>query len=174
MRGVSPAASPSTSRGATELIARWLLLAPLARLGDLGLLLLRAVTGAFLVYQSHDNIFSAARMEEFERFLEQFGFVMPELMAPLCVWAQFLCGIAFILGLLTRWAALVTTFVFLVAVWMVHWPQDFPGWWPALILVFLGILFATLGAGRYALDDWIARRFPDERHRYQAEAAAPR
>jgi putative oxidoreductase len=79
-------------------------------------------------------------------------------MAPLCVWAQFLCGIALILGLLTRWAGLVTTFVFIVAVWMVHWPQDFPGWWPALILVFLGVLFATAGGGRYALDTLIAPR----------------
>ena len=118
------------------MIDRWLLLTPLARLGDLGLLLLRWVTGAFLIYQSHDNIFSAARMAEFVRFLTQFHFPMPEVMAPLCVWAQFLCGIAFVLGLLTRWAGLVTAFVFVVAVWMVHWPQDFPGWWPALILVF--------------------------------------
>lgn len=136
----------------------WLLLTPLARLGDFGLLLLRLVTGAFLIWQSQDNVFSAERMEEFVTFLRQFGFASPELMAPLCVWAQFLCGIAFVLGLATRWAGLITAFVFLVAVWMVHWPQDFPGWWPALILVFLGILFATQGAGRYALDAWIERR----------------
>ena len=130
----------------------YLLLTPLARLGDLGLLLLRLVTGAFLIYQSHDNIFSAARMDEFEKFLAQFGFPSPEFLAPLCVWAQFLCGIAFILGLLTRWAGLITVFVFIVAVVMVHWPQDFLGWWPALILVFLGALFATEGPGRYSID----------------------
>src|SRR3546814_3493463 len=99
-----------------------LLLSPLSRLGDLGLLALRWVTGAFLIYQSHDNIFSAARMREFVEFLTQFGFPAPELMAPLCVWAQFLCGIAFILDL-TRWAGLVATFVFNIAVWMVHWPE---------------------------------------------------
>ena len=151
---------------------KWLLLTPLARFGDLGLLLLRWVTGAFLVYQSQDNVFSAARMDEFERFLVQFGFAAPELMAPLCVWAQFLCGIALILGLLTRWAGLITTFVFVVAVWRVHWTQDFPGWWPALILVFLGILFATAGGGRYALDQFIARRSSDDRH--QAEAPSQR
>ncbi len=129
-----------------------LLLTPLARFGDLGLLLLRLVTGAFLIYQSHDNILSAARMDEFEKFLTQFGFVYPEVMAPLCVWAQFLCGIAFVVGLLTRWAGLITVFVFIVAVYMVHWPQDFSGWWPALILVFLGLLFATEGPGRYSVD----------------------
>jgi putative oxidoreductase len=130
----------------------WLLLSGLSRFADLGLLLLRLVTGAFLIWQSHDNILSAERMAEFERFLTQFGFWAPAVTAPLCVWAQFLCGIAFVLGLLTRWAGLITTFVFIVAVWMVHWPQDFPGWWPALILVFLGLYFATRGGGRYALD----------------------
>lgn len=136
----------------------WLLLPGLARFGDAGLLLLRLVTGAFLIWQSHDNIVSAARMAEFVAFLTQFGFPAPGVLATLCVWAQFLCGFAFILGLATRWAGIVTTIVFVVAVWMVHWPQDFPGWWPALILVFLGILFATQGAGRYAIDARIAAR----------------
>ncbi|HZG09170.1 MAG TPA: DoxX family protein [Allosphingosinicella sp.] len=150
----------------------WLLLTPLSRFGDLGLLLLRWVTGAFLVYQSHDNVLSAARMEEFEAFLSQFNFILPWAMAPLCVWAQFVCGIAFVLGLFTRWAGLVTAFTFVVAVWMVHWPQDFAGWWPALILVFLGILFATVGAGRYAIDAKIERRRMGDRH--QAEAVAAR
>ena len=130
----------------------YLLLTPLARFGDLGLLLLRLVTAAFLIYQSHDNIISAARMDEFKEFLIQFGFRAVDVLAPLCVWAQFLCGIALALGLLTRWAGLVTVFVFVVAVYMVHWPQDFSGWWPALILVFLGVLFATEGPGRYSLD----------------------
>jgi len=140
-----------------------LLLTPLARLADLALLLLRWATGAFLVYQSHDNVLSADRMAEFEKFLVQFDFPLPGLMAPLCVWAQMLCGFAFILGLLTRWAGLVTAFVFVVAIWMVHWPEGFVGWWPALILIFLGLLFATQGAGRYALDHRIERR--NDRHR---------
>jgi putative oxidoreductase len=140
-----------------------LLLTPLARFADLALLFLRGVTGAFLVYQSHDNVLSAERMAEFEKFLGQFGFPLPGLMAPLCVWAQLLCGIALVLGVVTRWAGLVTAFVMAVAVWMVHWPQDFAGWWPALILVFLGLLFATAGAGRYAIDRLIERR--DDRHK---------
>jgi uncharacterized membrane protein YphA (DoxX/SURF4 family) len=151
--------------------SEWLFLTRLSGFGDLGLLLLRFVTGAFLVYQSHDNIFSQARMDEFVAFLTQFNFIYPDLMAPLCVWAQFLCGIAFILGLLTRWAGLVTTFVFIVAVWMVHWPQDFPGWWPALILVFLGFLFATLGAGRYSLDHRLQARKNHDRNPVEATAA---
>jgi putative oxidoreductase len=149
----------------------WLLLTPLARFTDLALLLLRWVTGAFLIYQSHDNIFSAERMLEFEKFLTQFGFAAPHLMAPLSVYAQFICAILFILGLLTRWAGLVTTFNFIVAVWMVHLPQPFVLWWPALVLVFLGILFATAGAGRYSIDARLARGRVDDRDRTEAFAA---
>ena len=148
-----------------------ILLTPLARFADAGLLLLRCVTGAFLIYQSHDNVLSAARMDEFIKFLVQFGFPMPELLAPLSVWAQFIAGIGFILGLLTRWLGLITAFNFIVAVWMVHWSQAFPDWWPALILIFLGLLFATVGPGRYALDDRIAKRARHDRDRTETAAA---
>src|SRR5687768_6408850 len=123
-----------------------------ARFADLGLFLLRWATGAFLVYQSHDNVFSAERMGEFVKFLAQFKFAYPELMAPLSVYAQFAAGIAFILGLLTRWFGLITAFNFVVAVWMVHWNDPVPGIWPAAILIFLGLYFGLRGSGRYGLD----------------------
>ena len=123
-----------------------------ARYADLGLLLLRGATGFFLVYQSHDNVFSAARMAEFVKFLDHFHFVYPQLLAPLSVYAQFLAGIAFILGLLTRWAGLITAFNFIVALWMVHWNDPVPGIWPAAILIFLGLYFGLRGSGRYGID----------------------
>ena len=123
-----------------------------ARHADVGLLLLRVATGAFLIYQSHDNVFSAARMAEFVKFLTHFGFVMPELMAPLSVYAQFLAGIGFVLGLFTRWLGLITAVNFVVAVWMVHWTDPVPGIWPAAILVFLGLYFGLRGSGRYGVD----------------------
>jgi putative oxidoreductase len=140
-----------------------LLLPGNARHADLGLLLLRCVTGAFLIYQSHDNIFSAARMGEFVGFLTQFGFVYPELMAPLSVYAQFAAGIAFILGLLTRWFGLITAFNFIVAVWMVHWKDPVPGIWPAAILIFLGLYFGLRGSGRCGLDSVFEKRAPRRR-----------
>ena len=123
-----------------------------ARLADVGLLLLRCATGVFLIYQSHDNIFSAARMVEFEKFLAQFGFVYPQLMAPLSVWAQFLAGFAFILGLFTRWAGLITAFNFIVALWMVDSLNPYPGWWPSGVLIVLGLYFGLRGSGRFGLD----------------------
>jgi len=122
------------------------------RFADFGLLLLRCATGVFLIYQSHDNVFSAARMDEFVKFLAQFGFPYPEVMAPLSVYFQFAAGIGFILGLFTRWLGLITCFNFIVAVWMVHWNDPVPGIWPAAILVFLGLYFGLRGSGRYGLD----------------------
>ena len=127
------------------------------RFADFGLLLLRIATGVFLIYQSHDNVFSAARMDEFVKFLTQFGFPAPELMAPLSVYYQFLSGIGFILGLFTRWLGLITAFNFIVAVWMVHWTDPVPGIWPAAILIFLGLYFGLRGAGRYGLDTFFEK-----------------
>ena len=133
-------------------LRRLLFLPQNARHADLGLLLLRLATGAFLVYQSHDNIFSAGRMDEFEKFMAHFGFVRPDLLAPLSVYWQFAAGIGFILGLFTRWLGLITAFNFVVAVWMVHWNDPVPGIWPAAILIFLGLYFGLRGSGRYGLD----------------------
>lgn len=116
------------------------------------------VTGAFLIHGVWDNIESAERMAEFARFLANNGFPAPMLMARLSVSAQFACGLAFVLGALTRWAGLVCAFNFVVACLMVHFSQDFRGWWPALSLVLIGVLLATLGPGRYAVDSWLLQR----------------
>lgn len=133
--------------------ARDILLLPgNARFADFGLLLLRVATGAFLIYQSHDNVFSAARMDEFAGFLAQFGFPAPELLAPLSVYAQFAAGIGFVLGLFTRWFGLITAVNFIVAVYMVHWNDPVPGIWPAAILIVLGLYFGLRGSGRFGID----------------------
>ena len=124
----------------------------------LALLLLRLVTGAFLIHGVWDNIESAARMDEFARFLAKHRFPLPAVMAPLSVWAQFFCGVCFVFGALTRWAGLVCVFNFVVACLLVHFNQDLRGWWPALVLVLIGLLLATLGPGRHAVDTWLLQR----------------
>ncbi len=129
-----------------------LMLNSLSRWSDLTLLGLRALTGAFLMYQTWDNVSSSARMEEFVQFLDQFGFPVPALLAPLSVAVQFICGALLIAGFLTRIAGLLIAVNFVVAVAMVHWNEDFRGWWPALVLVFLGLHFAAAGSGRFGLD----------------------
>ena len=128
------------------------------RFEDEALLALRLVTGLVLLYQSHDNVLSAARMDEFEAFMGQFGFWRPDILAPFAIFWQVAAGIGFILGLFVRPLGLITAIQFIVAVWMVHWPQTYDGWWPAAVLVFLGLYFFARGGGRYALDAMLSRR----------------
>ena len=136
-----------------------LLLPTLARWSDLTLLGLRLLTGAFLMHETWDNVSSRARMGEFVQFLDQFGFPLPHLMAPLSVAVQFGCGALLILGLLTPIAGLLVAANFVVAVAMVHFAEPFRGWWPALVLVFLGLHFAAAGSGKFGLDNlWGKRR----------------
>ena len=145
------AAEPASPRGR-------LLLAPLARYDDAVLALMRMLVGAFLVWGVADNIVSPERMREFEQFLGNFGFAWPRMMAPLSVWAQFFVGIAFVVGLLTRWAGIVCALNFSVALVMVDAPNGIRAAYPAASLVLIGALLATRGAGRYSLDALLARR----------------
>jgi putative oxidoreductase len=124
----------------------------LARWSDLTLFGLRALTGAFLMHETWDNVSSRERMAEFVQFLGQFGFPLPWMLAPLSVAVQFGCGALLVLGLLTRLAGLLIAANFLVAVLMVHFNEPFRGWWPAIVLVFLGLHFAAAGSGKFGLD----------------------
>ena len=135
-----------------------LFLPSLSRFSDLTLLALRVLTGAFLMHETWDNVSSRARMGEFVQFLDQFGFPVPWLLAPLSVAVQFGCGALLILGLLTRVAGLLIAANFVVAVAMVHFAEPFRGWWPALVLVFLGLHFAAAGSGKYGLDALFGKR----------------
>lgn len=133
-----------------------LFLERLARFSDYGLLFLRVLTGAFLIYGVLDNVASTDRMEEFSTFLEANKFPVPHLLAPFSVYTQLLCGVALALGFLTRWAGLVVALHFIVALIMVHWSQDFRGWWPAVVLVGIGLQFALTGAGGISVDSSVA------------------
>jgi len=129
----------------------------LDRFADVGLLLLRLLTGVFLVYGVLDNVASAERMMEFSAFLESNRFGAPNFMAPLSVYTQLLCGIALVIGFLTRWAGIVVALHFVVALIMVHWSQDFRAWWPAIVLVGIGSQFALTGAGGLSIDALVSR-----------------
>jgi putative oxidoreductase len=115
------------------------------------LLMLRVITGAFLVWGVADNIFSAARMEEFSAFLRHHGFPYPDVLAPVSVWAQCLCGLGFISGIAIRCAGLLCAVNFIVAVVMVDGKAGIRPAFPATMLVLVGLYLATRGAGRFAI-----------------------
>lgn len=138
-------------------LPRLIVLPRLAAGTDLAFLALRASIGAFLVWGVWDNITSAEHMETFVKFLRQFGFPAPEFLAPFDVWAQFAIGVAFILGLGTRWAGLLCAANFVVAIVMVDHLQGWRGSFGSMCLVAIGLVLATHGPGRYALDRLLAR-----------------
>jgi putative oxidoreductase len=136
----------------------WLFLPGLERHSDVGLLLLRLATGAFLLYQCHDNVLSPERMAEFVKFMTAFNFPAPEFLAPFSIFWQVAAGIGFILGLFTRWLGLITAIQFTVAVLMVHRNDPVPGIWPAAVLVVIGLYLGLRGSGRFGLDPLLEGR----------------
>jgi putative oxidoreductase len=139
---------------------RWLLLNELRSGADFVLLLMRVVVGAFLIWGVWDNITSTARMEEFESFLRSQGFAAPAFLAPLSVWAQFFCGVCFVLGIATRWAGFICAFNFIVALAMVDAKLGIRAALSSTLLILLGLYFATRGAGRFSIDNRLASALP--------------
>lgn len=128
------------------------LLSGLSGCQDVTNLVLRVLTGAFLIWGTWDNVSDPARMTEFVGFMRQFKFPAPEFLAPLSVWFQFICGGLLIAGLMTRWAALLMVFNFIIGFLMVHLGDDFRAQFPALILIAVNLHLAALGGGRLAVD----------------------
>ena len=117
-----------------------------------GVLALRLAIGVRLVEGTQDNVFSAARMEEFAHFLAAHGTPWPMFSAYLSAYAQFLCGSLFVLGLFTRPAGLVMTINFLAALFIAHRATPFLQTWPALMMLAGGLYFLFCGPGRLSLD----------------------
>lgn len=121
-------------------------------------LALRLYLGWFLIVGVLDNITSPERMVEFEGFLRSLNCPSPEIAAPVSVWAQLAIGVLLIPGLFTRLAGLLLMVNFIVAVLL------FAGagmterqiYEPA-ILIFVGALIATHGAGSLSLDRLLLR-----------------
>lgn len=137
---------------------KWLVQPGWASRGDVALLAARVAVGGFLIWGVWDNVVSAARMAEFVRFLEIHGFPAPAVAARVSVWAQLLCGIGFVLGFATRWLGLVCAVNFAVAVAMVDAKLGIRGAFPATCLILFGMVFATIGAGRWSVDAMLMRK----------------
>ena len=127
---------------------------------DVAFLVLRVLVGAFLMWGTWDNIASPERMQEFVAFLSALRCPLPELAAPVSVYAQFLCGALILLGLLTRWAGLVMGFNFVVAVALLTLgggESDFRALFPPLVMIAIPLVLATHGAGKLSLDAVLMR-----------------
>ena len=130
----------------------------LDRLAGYAPLAIRLFLGVFLVYMSQDNVLSAARMDEFVKFLRQHGFPVPELAAPVSVYAQLVCGILILLGALTRLAALVMVVHFVVAIVGVHLALPFRTFLEPCAMLACALALVLGGAGSASVDARLRRR----------------
>ncbi|HYR28591.1 MAG TPA: DoxX family protein [Thermoanaerobaculia bacterium] len=120
---------------------------------EYGLLFFRLIIGFHLVYGTADNVFSTERMHEFSKFLAANGTPLPLFSAYLSAWAQFICGILFLLGAFIRPAALVMIINFIAALLIAHRTGGYPPAALALIMLFSSIGFLIHGAGKPSWDE---------------------
>ena len=122
------------------------------RFADFALLLLRVFVGLFLVWNVWGNLANSDRMHEFAEFLAKHGFPSPHLLAPVSVYLQLTIGIAFVLGVFTRWAGLLCAIHFGVAIAMVDHQGGMRGIFASGCLLLTGLYLGTHGAGRLSID----------------------
>ena len=129
---------------------------------EYGAIFLRVTIGWRLVYGTQDNVFSWERMIEFREFLAGYNFAYPLIAAFVSVYAQFICGILYVLGWFIRPAAFIMIINFMVALFVVHFGTTFLDSFPALMMLSGSIFFMFHGAGKLSLDNWNnPRRMPD-------------
>jgi putative oxidoreductase len=85
--------------------------------GDVGLLVLRGVTGVVMAY--HGWLKIDGGIENFQGFVDSLGLPLPELLAPAVTYLELIGGILLILGLVTRVPALLIAIEMLFTAFLV-------------------------------------------------------
>jgi len=120
--------------------------------------LLRVIAGGFLVVHGSTKIinpFGAAGM------VESIGFHPPAFWSLMLSLGEFGGGLLLAIGLLTRPAAAVTTFILLVTVYF-HWilqSQGYSGAEKSILWAAVTLFFLIRGGNRHSVDAKICREF---------------
>jgi putative oxidoreductase len=125
-----------------------------------GLTLLRAAVGAIFIAHGAQKLFVFG-LDGVAGAFGQMGVPFAEVAGPLVALLEFFGGIALVLGLLTRWAALGLTINMLGAMVLVHAPNGFflpNGIEFTLLLGSASLALAIMGAGELSVDAWLAHR----------------
>ncbi|TBU74186.1 DoxX family protein [Phytopseudomonas daroniae] len=128
-----------------------------------GLTILRVLVGIIFVAHGSQKLFGwfgGYGLAGVAQWMESIGLAPGYLMALMAGSAEFFGGLALILGLLVRPAAVVLTFTLLVAIFSVHIGNGFfmsdNGYEFALALMAATLALLVDGAGRLSLDKHIA------------------
>ena len=119
---------------------------------EYGPLFIRLIVGYRLIWGTADNVFSYDRMLEFSVFLAAHGVPLPLFAAFVSAYAQFICGVLFMVGALTRPAAALMVINFTVALLLVHIGQPFLENYDALVMLFGAAFLLVHGPGSLSVD----------------------
>lgn len=135
----------------------------------LGGLLLRVPVGIILTAHGAQKLFGwfgGYGLEGTGQWMASIGLEPGFLMALLAGAAEFFGGLALVLGLLTRPAALVSAFTMVVAIFAVHFENGLfmanNGYEFALSLLAATAALTALGGGRYALDNVLTAKLANK------------
>jgi len=132
----------------------------LTRLQGWGIAVLRVVVGMVFLVHGGQKLFVFG-FGGVAAFLGQVGIPAPGLAAVILTAVEFLGGLALLLGLFTRWAAIPLAIVMLVAILTVHLKAGFflpNGYEFALTLLGANVALALLGSGEASVDGVLKKR----------------
>lgn len=124
---------------------------------NLGLLLLRVVTGLTLAAHGYNKFFGGGRIPGTARWFESIGMKPGRMQALMAASTEMGSGVLLALGLLTPFAGAAFVGLMFVAYWTVHRPNGFfivkEGYEYNLVLALIGVTVATIGPGEWSVDD---------------------
>lgn len=124
---------------------------------DYILLLLRVSVGIFMLTHGvgkFEKLFSGAEIQ----FPDPLG-VGAGISLALTVFSEVFCSIFLIFGFATRLSALPLITTMFVAVFIIHWGDDFGRKELPLIYLVVYLVLAIMGGGRFSIDNWISKKF---------------
>jgi len=125
---------------------------------DVGLLILRVLTGLFIASHGYGKIFTEGRMDQFTEGVAEMGFPLPVVFAWAAALSEFLGGLLLAAGLFTRYAAFLIFCTMTVAAFIRHADDPFSVKEKALLFWTISLAITLLGAGRYAVDRLIRKK----------------
>lgn len=124
--------------------------------GHMALLIFRILAGGFMLTHGVPKLQRLFSGEEI-KFADPYG-LGPEISFVLVIFAEFLCSILVIMGLLTRLAVIPIMITMATAVIFAHANDPFGvKEKPLLFLIIFGLLF-VFGSGRYSVDRQLEQR----------------
>ena len=139
-------------------------------LSDLGILILRVITGTLLIHHGYEKL---ANIENFaDAFVRPLHLPFPILLSYIAAFSEVIGSWFLITGLLTRFGALAIMGTISVAIYHAIITAGFN----IYLLELLGLYFAAavavlaLGPGLFSIDELIVRRFSPELERGQSGA----